>query len=225
MSGWDRPARPSCPAVRLSRDVQVVHQVRTGRATQRSSTLTRRQTSLARAIGSPMTSFGHSWNSWSTPLKSSVVWRSTEAHSTGGNSATAWCNTLSYKKPSDSASKKRNWSRYHAFVVFETEFWWWSIEKNDAGITLQRSKRKNSVLYEYRRESRVKPITLVMTAKGRGSVSDLVDLLWTQDHLNRTYHFLLENCKYFAAAVFNQTNSEGKECVVGILDGRPPDLL
>ena len=93
------------------------------------------------------------------------------------------------------------------------------------GITIQRSKRKNSVLYDYRRQRRVKPITLVMSARGKGSVSDLVDYLWRQDHLNRTYHFLLDNCKYFAAAVFNQTNSEGKECVAGFLDGRPAHLL
>ena len=93
------------------------------------------------------------------------------------------------------------------------------------GITIQRSKKKGSVLYDYRRQSRLKPIVLVMSAKGKGSVSNLVDYLWSKDHLNRTYDFLLENCKYFAAAVFNQTNSEGKECVAGILDGQAPNLL
>jgi len=102
-----------------------------------------------------------------------------------------------------------------AFVVFETEEWrGWSIEKNYGGITLQRSKKKNNVLNEYRRQSRNQPVSLVMWAGGRSSISDLADFLWSRDRLNKTYDFLLfENCKYFAAAVFNQTNSEGKECV------------
>ena len=68
-------------------------------------------------------------------------------------------------------------------------------------------------------------MSLVMSAGGRGSISDLADFLWWRDHLNKTYDFLFENCKYFAAAVFNQTNSEGKECVAGVLNRQIPDLL
>ena len=30
---------------------------------------------------------------------------------------------------------------YHAFVVYETDEWWWSVEKNSEGITIQRSKK------------------------------------------------------------------------------------
>ncbi len=29
---------------------------------------------------------------------------------------------------------------YQAFVIFETKYWWWSIKKNNAGVTLQRSR-------------------------------------------------------------------------------------
>ena len=30
---------------------------------------------------------------------------------------------------------------YHAFVVLETDEWWWSVEKMQEGITIQRSKK------------------------------------------------------------------------------------
>ena len=30
---------------------------------------------------------------------------------------------------------------YHAFVVFETKEWCWSIEKNEENVTIQRSKK------------------------------------------------------------------------------------
>ncbi len=76
-----------------------------------------------------------------------------------------------------------NFNRYHAFVVFETEKWWWSIEKNDGGITLQRPAPERN-----------QPVSLVMLARGRGSISDLADFLWSRDHLNKTYDFLFENC-------------------------------
>ena len=43
---------------------------------------------------------------------------------------------------------------HHAFVVFKTAKHWWSIEKNDKGVTLQRSTEKNDVRDVYGREKR-----------------------------------------------------------------------
>ena len=37
------------------------------------------------------------------------------------------------------------WFFKHRFVIFETKKWWWSVEKNDEGITIQRSKNKDNV--------------------------------------------------------------------------------
>ena len=34
---------------------------------------------------------------------------------------------------------------YHAFVVYETDEWWWCVEKNTEGITIQRSKKLSYV--------------------------------------------------------------------------------
>lgn len=104
---------------------------------------------------------------------------------------------------------------YHAFIVFETQYWWWSIEKNNENITVQRSKKLNYVLDHYRRQKRIRQIRLVMSARGQGSIRDLCALLNKQDHLNRPYHLLFNNCKDFAANVFNSSNSEGKLCTVG----------
>ena len=39
---------------------------------------------------------------------------------------------------------------YHAFVVIHTNEWWWSVEKNTEGITIQRSKKKMFVQDFYR---------------------------------------------------------------------------
>ena len=43
---------------------------------------------------------------------------------------------------------------YHAFVVFTTTGWFWSIEKNSEGLTVQRSKFMKNVTNFYRREER-----------------------------------------------------------------------
>ena len=37
----------------------------------------------------------------------------------------------------------------HQFVVYETDEWWWSVEKNSEGITIQRSKKLGFVKDRY----------------------------------------------------------------------------
>jgi len=102
---------------------------------------------------------------------------------------------------------------YHAYVVFKTKKWWWSIEKNSGNVTIQRSKKKEAVVDRYRRVSRNTPLFNRPEAKarGRGSVRDLIDILWRKDLLYKPYNVFDENCKHFAAIVFKHTNSEGKE--------------
>jgi hypothetical protein len=45
---------------------------------------------------------------------------------------------------------------HHAFIVFKTKNWWWSIEKNNTCVTIQRSKNLESVRDMYRRRKRTK---------------------------------------------------------------------
>jgi len=104
---------------------------------------------------------------------------------------------------------------FHAFVVFETETWWWSIEKNNQNVTIQRSKKLDSVLHNYQRIQRIGPVKVVMKARGRGSVRDLIDTLWRKNLLIKSYDVMGESCKFFAVTVFNHTNGEAKTCSVG----------
>ena len=48
----------------------------------------------------------------------------------------------------------KNKGLHHAFIVFKTKNWWWSIEKNAEGLTIQRAKQLESVRDVYRRAKR-----------------------------------------------------------------------
>ena len=61
---------------------------------------------------------------------------------------------IKYFKHPLSASQVRAALLHHAFVVFETEAWWWSIEKNEEGITIQRAKQLKNVRDKYPQEQR-----------------------------------------------------------------------
>ena len=93
----------------------------------------------------------------------------------------------------------------HMFVVFETVDWWWSIEKNAQGITLQRSTSRNDVKKKYRQEDRIQhtSIELVEKDRGRKNMRQLIEMLWKENELNHRYGFLDSNCKDFAKVVFD----------------------
>ena len=40
---------------------------------------------------------------------------------------------------------------FHAYVVLETDRFWWSIEKNDEGITIQREKLRGELVQEHKK--------------------------------------------------------------------------
>ena len=95
---------------------------------------------------------------------------------------------------------------YHMIIVFETEEWWWSIEKNDEGITIQRSKSRTAVRDRYRqgkRNSGLSGISTMETDTGRKCVNDLIDWLWRQNELNNYYNITSNNCQHFGTKVFN----------------------
>lgn len=70
---------------------------------------------------------------------------------------------------------------YHMFIVFETRQWWWSIEKNSKGITIQRSKYPSAVQSKYRQTDRGSRISLVKEDKGRKSVEELIRWLYIEN--------------------------------------------
>ena len=92
---------------------------------------------------------------------------------------------------------------YHTFVLLETDSWWWSIEKNDEGITIQRSKKWEYVAKQYRRKER-RNSDLMEQDTGRYKMMDLVDWIYKKDELNKRYHFLESNCQGFAKRIFDE---------------------
>ena len=100
----------------------------------------------------------------------------------------------------------------HQFVVLETTKWWWSIEKDDARILIQRSKKLEDVRdfvdtikdgKHFMRDRRT-PVCQLSYDKGRKSMKDLIDFLYNTDELNLKYHFLDDNCKDFAKRIFDE---------------------
>lgn len=76
----------------------------------------------------------------------------------------------------------------HYFVLFGTESWWWTIEKNEEGITLSRSKEKDLVFSYFYRKRRLSDIELQISDVGRKTVFDMIDWIYLQDQLKEQNH-------------------------------------
>lgn len=97
---------------------------------------------------------------------------------------------------------------YHMYIVFETENWWWSIEKDTNGIVIQRSKNEYAVRNLIRQEPRNSGLfgiglTVMLADQGRMSVHDVLLWIFEADEVNNKYDYLFRNCRHFAKAVFN----------------------
>lgn len=98
---------------------------------------------------------------------------------------------------------------FHAFVVIKTRKWWYSIEKDQEGIIIQRSTDKEAVL-KLKGEERTAAPTPGSEAEGTGKfkMADLVDWLYTKCELSKKYDLLLSNCQHFSKRVFDQFAKE-----------------
>ena len=83
---------------------------------------------------------------------------------------------------------------HHAFIVLKTENWWWSIERNEEGVTIQRSQNLENVRDKYqfngnRIVSERTGIELIKTAPGpvNITVEELMDRLWKGKQMNLNY--------------------------------------
>lgn len=109
----------------------------------------------------------------------------------------------------------------HQFVVFETQSWWWSIEKDDKRILIQRGKYLSTVRDFVSSEPRKQFVTPMSYDKGRKTLEDLIHFLYDTDELNIKYDLLENNCKDFAKRIFDEFAARkfhdkigGSECVV-----------
>ena len=117
-------------------------------------------------------------------------------------------NVRVYKTPL-SEVQLTNAVSFHAYTVFETDQWWWSIEKNTEGLTIQRAKEFDAVGKRYRQTKRPGidflqfGLQLIKEDEGRKTMDELVDFLYRKDKLNQKYNWATSNCKNLAADIFN----------------------
>lgn len=96
---------------------------------------------------------------------------------------------------------------HHAFIVFETDKWWWSIEKNELGVTIQRSKEIEFVRDKFRRQDRTTDlfgggIKCEKKYKGSHTLQELISHIYKQNYLNEDYNVVSNNCKDFADKIY-----------------------
>lgn len=92
----------------------------------------------------------------------------------------------------------------HSFVIFETKSFYWSVEKDDNCVTLQRSRRKDTVLNDCHLTQRLQPVKLVKKRRSNQvSIGDLIRFLINEPQMTTQYSLLGANCKRFSATVFN----------------------
>jgi len=92
---------------------------------------------------------------------------------------------------------------FHVIILLKTDNWYWTIEKNDAGIVLQRSKTVNHVTDYIAGQRRDKPAIEANSSRCYGKVKDLLEWLVRTGELHKPYDLLNENCVHFAYRVMS----------------------
>ena len=93
---------------------------------------------------------------------------------------------------------------FHAFVIVQTEHFCWSIDKNNDGITIQRSKSFQGVSEFYRQKFRTnQKLILVKGEEGKVTLRQLFHNIYEQNLFSNSFKFLTDHCKQFAYSVFN----------------------
>ena len=93
----------------------------------------------------------------------------------------------------------------HTFVVFETKEYHWSVEKNDTGIFLQRSKQRSDVLEKICGQLRPGYGPVRLWSRFDSPVNDctLYDVLNKVDiERQQPYHLTENNCQHFAISLY-----------------------
>jgi len=94
----------------------------------------------------------------------------------------------------------------HQFVILETDYWWYSTEKNDHYIYMQRSKYIDGVrcyIRNIRRRTPIKGISFDFCQPGK-TMRDLIQFLLDKKELNNDYHPIWSNCQAFAKTIFDE---------------------
>jgi hypothetical protein len=100
-----------------------------------------------------------------------------------------------------------NW--HHAYIVFKTDKWWWSVEKNDTCVAIQRTNRIQFVRDMYCRADRRTALlwAKIDCAKSKTgqirTVKELLEHLQARNYVNQEYHVTSENCQHFADNIYD----------------------
>ena len=105
------------------------------------------------------------------------------------------------------------WFLKHKFVIFETTKWWWSVEKNDEGITIQRSKNKDHVKNMFELKHRPASIKQIREGDKNKTKDKEKDIKTTEQffqymaksgELSKAFCSLTNNCNTFSKAIYNK---------------------
>ena len=116
---------------------------------------------------------------------------------------------------------------YHAFIVFETEHWWWSIEKNMEGITIQRARNIENVRDKYRQKERTahwwastSTPSLLKSTPGQqdNRMWHICDFLYAEYFLNEKYNWTSANCQHFADAFYGKPHEDIRHSLIINID-------
>ena len=87
---------------------------------------------------------------------------------------------------------------HYYFVVFETNNWWWSVDKNSEGITIQSSKEIEYVRDKFGLIDRLTPVIQDQAAGNEKTMKQFFQYLIEKGELMKEYHFIKNNCKTFS---------------------------
>ena len=100
---------------------------------------------------------------------------------------------------------------FHAFVVFQTGNYCYSIERFSGGICMQRSKKIEEVCCSFS-SWQYGGLQETEWINGKGTVGDVIRTLISEENvLSETFNIFTRNCQCFAALVFQKFNSDGKK--------------
>jgi hypothetical protein len=101
----------------------------------------------------------------------------------------------------------------HYFVIFETDHWWYSIEKIGVGIVLQRAKHHKNVVYKLVGIDRNPDWDHAVKQCSTGhlkyrSTHNVIGLLTSKLSLYESYNVVKANCQHFAEMIYTNLTSE-----------------
>jgi hypothetical protein len=104
---------------------------------------------------------------------------------------------------------------YHAYVVMETDEWFYSLERTEKNITLQRAKDLMFVRDMRERKWRKTKLldddpTRLIRAHGKGTIRGVIRYLYRENLLHNRYDLFKDNCKHLTQNIFNAFNCEGE---------------